>query len=380
MKLIKNASLVFPDRVEEGKGIIFSERIKGILEQGEIIRREKEKNLEVIDAGGLYLAPGFIDIHIHGSAGHDTMDATHEALKSISLSLARTGVTSFLATTMTMPEEKIKDALDNIRATMARGTEGARVLGAHGEGPFINPDYKGAQAEKDIIKPDISLIEEYIDVLKLVTVAPEMEGAEEVIHRLSEAGVVVSVGHSAAGYDDIIRAREWGLSHATHLFNAMTGIHHRRPGIVGAVLTSDITCELIADLIHIHPAVLRLVIKSKDLDQIILVTDQMEAGCLQEGEYSLGGQKVVVKDGSARLENGQLAGSILTLNRAVKNILDISELTLPDAIRMVTGNPARRLGLAKELGQLLPGMRADLVLFDEKIDIKATFVEGEKVY
>lgn len=379
MKLIKNISLVLPDQVLKRSGILFSNRIERILKEEELKAVEEKPDLEVIDGRGLYLSPGFIDIHIHGAAGHDTMDSTYEAINMISKAVIKSGVTSFLPTTMTMPMKSINKTLKNIREVISRGTSGARPLGVHLEGPFINPEYKGAQNDENIVSPDISLIENYLDVIKIVTIAPELEGAKELAKSLTQGGIVVSAGHTGATYEKILEARRWGVNHITHLFNAMTGLHHRQPGAVGAALTLDMTCEIIADFIHLHSVVIELVLKIKDPAEVILITDQMMAGSLGEGVYQLGGQKVFVKNGEARLENGQLAGSILTLDQAIRNINKLKVLSLPRLFNLVTYNPARLLGLENEIGQIAPGCRADLVLMDEEFRVKNVYIDGREV-
>lgn len=381
MKLIKNVNIIQADKIKYDSGIIFSRNINKIMEKKELENVENERNeLEIVDGQGMYLSPGFIDLHIHGAAGYDTMDGSYEALNSISKALLATGVTSFLPTTMAMGEGDIIKGLENIKMTMRQSTDGARILGAHVEGPFLNPDYKGAQPVEYLREPELMLLENFYNIIKVVTIAPELNRAKEVIKVLSRKGIIVSAGHSGATYDEIIQARKWGLSHVTHLFNCMKGLHHRQPGIPGIVLSGDLSCELIADLIHIHPAVLKMVLKCKDKENIILITDQMRAGSLEDGEYSLGGQKVIVKDGAARLETGQLAGSILTLDQAVRNMLQVSELTLPEVISMVTSNPARRLGLDHKLGEIAPGYQADLVLLNQELQVEQVYIEGKKIY
>ncbi|MFP4016636.1 MAG: N-acetylglucosamine-6-phosphate deacetylase [Halanaerobiales bacterium] len=439
MKLIKNIKIVFKDSISEG-AVLFSEFIEDIilgntdkvhtngdLLISEITKKNEENNklqgsseeLEIINGEGAYLVPGFIDIHIHGSAGFDTMDSSREALDGISKSLISSGVTSFLPTTMTMPRNDVGSALRNIRDFMISNDKeyaGARVLGCHLEGPFLNQEFKGAQSSTDIIGPDIDLIKEYLDIIKIVTIAPEIEGAESFIRFLLEANnekdaevhaeknidvtekknndvnkkknidvnvvknIVVSAGHSGATYQEILNARDWGLTHVTHLFNAMCKFHHREPGIIGAVMTTDLSCELIVDFIHVHPAAIQMVLQAKDTDQIILVTDQMRAGLLGDGEYDLGGQKVIVNEGSARLENGQLAGSILTLDQAVRNVKSITDevldIPLYKIINMVTYNPAKRLGMENEIGHIEKGKRADFVLLNEELEVKAVYRDG----
>ncbi|QTL99779.1 N-acetylglucosamine-6-phosphate deacetylase [Iocasia frigidifontis] len=378
MKLIKNIKIINHNRVKEG-GILFNEKILKILDQEISEQDSYNEELEIIDGEGNYLSPGFIDIHIHGANGFDTMEGSYQAVNEISKAVIKSGVTSFLPTTMSMPYADIKNALRNIRDVMEKGTKGARVLGTHIEGPFLNKDYKGAQEESHIVSPDLSLIKEYIDITKIITIAPELVGAEDLIKYLVDNDVIVSVGHSGASYEQVIKARDWGLSHATHLFNGMCGLHHREPGVVGAVFNSDLSCELIADFIHIKPVVLEIVFKIKELDKLILVTDQMEAGSRGDGVYQLGGQEVTVKDGAARLASGALAGSVLTLEQAVKNINFLKILTLPQIISLVTANPARMLKIDNKLGKLLPGYQADLVLLDKDLNVKKVFKDGEEV-
>ncbi len=377
MKAVVNVNLVLPDKVITDGIIVFDKIIKKILIKDSL---SKKGDIDIIDGKGGFVTPGFIDIHIHGAGGYDTMEATPQALNNISQTLIKTGVTHFLPTTMTMEVEIIKAALNNIMYCLNQEIDGAQILGANVEGPFINPQYKGAQAEANIIKPDLKLFANFFDYIKIITIAPEQEGSEEFVKKLSKGGIVVSVGHSGATYEEVNRAYSWGLRHATHLFNAMTGLHHRKPGIVGAVMCSDMSCELIADNIHLNPAILKLVTKVKDIDKIILITDSMEAGGLGEGEYTLGGQKVIVKDNAARLENGALAGSILTLNKAVKNMLKASNLPLEKVVQMVTLNPARLLNIEHKMGSLKAGMQANISLFDKNFNVKKVFIKGKEKY
>ncbi|MFW5856066.1 MAG: N-acetylglucosamine-6-phosphate deacetylase [Bacillota bacterium] len=377
MKLIKNINIVLPDKIIKGGSLAFDQKIEDIYKMDVSSDRQYER---IIDGQGGYLTPGLIDIHIHGAGGHDTMEASYQALNTISQTIIKQGVTGFLPTTMTMAKEKIKKALDNIVSLQKDKIEGAEMLGTNVEGPFINPEYKGAQAEENILKPDLSLLEDYLDIIKIVSVAPEREGAKEFIRQMTAKGIVSSVGHSAATMDDINQARQEGLSHATHLFNAMSGLHHRHPGVVGAVLLSDMSCELIADYIHLQPSILQLVAKTKDPKNIILVTDAMEAAGLKEGEYELGGQKVLVKEGSARLEDGTLAGSVLTMDRALRNMYNATKLNLNEVINMATLNPARLIKLDHTLGKIAEGYRANLTLFDKKLEVKRVYISGEEKY
>lgn len=375
MKIIFNAKIVLFDRIIEKGMVIFNENIKNILTNNDI---EPYKQFEVIDGQEGYLTPGLINIHIHGFKGRDTMEASYDALDSISKNLLKTGVTGFLPTTMCMNIPSIQKAIRNIIKCKAKGVSGSQILGANVESPFINSKYKGAQAEEHIIEPNIEILEDYLAEIKIVTIAPEIQNSEIFIRKIKEKGIIISVGHSGATYEEILRAKKWGLSHATHLFNAMTGLHHRKPGIVGAVLTSNITCELIADYIHLHPAILKLVTMIKDLKDIILVTDSMEAGGLVDGEYSLGGQKVIVKNGAARLENGALAGSTLSLNTAIKNMINATGLPVNEIVNMATANPARLLNIDHKIGKIEKNMQADLTLFDKNFEVKKVFIKGKE--
>lgn len=376
MKAIKNANIVLTDRVISNGIIVFNEKIQEILFSNDL---SKYEDIEVIDGDGGYVTPGFIDIHIHGFYGRDTMEGSYEAIKTISRKLVSTGVTGFLPTTMTMEYEVIKRALENLVRIGEEKLEGAKILGVNLEGPFINPKYKGAQMEEYILEPNIQLIEEYLDIIKVVTVAPEISGAEDFIRKMKERGIIISVGHSGATYEQIQKARELGLSHSTHLFNAMSGLHHRRPGVVGAVLSSDMTCELIVDNIHLNPAILKIVAKAKENKDIILITDSMKAGGLGEGVYSLGGQQVIVRDGEARLDNGALAGSVLTMDRAIKNMMSATELPINEAINMATINPARLLKLDNKIGHLKEGLQSDIVLLNRDFRIQKVYIEGENM-
>ncbi len=371
MRAIVNAKIITNKEVLEGYNLLFGKKI---------IKVTKELPIwaEVIDAKGLYLSAGFIDIHIHGSAGHDVMDATDEALSGIAKSLLQTGTTSFLATTMTMSKEAIEKALRTVQNHKHK--DGAKVLGVHLEGPFINEKKHGAQNPEFIQKPNFELIEPYMDIVKMITLAPEVEDGERFIKYLKEhyPHVLLSVGHSDASYEVTKKSFSWGISHSTHLFNAMNPLHHREPGIVGAVLEDEqISCEIIADMIHVHPLFFNILYKLKK-EQLLLVTDAMRAGCMHCGEYDLGGQKVVVKEGEARLENSTLAGSVLKLNEALKNFYEYSDITLPELIATVTTLPAEKLGL--KVGALKEDFPADFVLFDDGFEIYSTFVNGEEVY
>ncbi len=375
MKLIYNATVILPDKIINNGAVLFSDKIEKIY----TIPEKDNKDYEYIDAKGAYLSPGFIDLHIHGFAGSDTMEGTRESLENISRGLVKNGVTSFLPTTMTMERKNIQKALINIKRMKKEGMKGARILGAHMEGPFISEKYKGAQAADNIINADLKLISDFYDLIKIITIAPEIEGAKDFIENITAKGIVAATAHTAATYEEIKEAESWGLNHISHLFNAMTSLHHRRPGVVGAALTSDnLSTEIIADYIHIHPAVLKLLTQIKDSSKIILVTDAMEAAGLRDGEYSLGGQKVYVKNREARLEDGTIAGSVLTMDKAVKNMLNASNLAVNEVINMATINPARKLNLEHKIGSIKEGLKADLVLLNKNFEVEKTFIAGKE--
>lgn len=373
MKAIVNGKLILKDRIVDGEVLIFDEKVAAI--QDDITGFS---DLEIFDAKGCYVSPGFIDIHTHGAFGHDAMDGDSTSLEAICKGLPESGVTSFLPTTITMEWGKIQKALANLRNHMNMHESGARVLGAHLEGPFINPVRKGAHDEAYIVRPDFDKIKDYLDVIKIITIAPEMDGGMEFIRKMkSHQCVSLSIGHSDATYEDAESAIKAGIKSATHLYNAMSGLNHRSPGVVGAALDSGIYCELIADNIHVHSAAYKIAALVKGSDKLILITDAIRASCMREGVYELGGQSVTVQNGSARLQNGTLAGSVLRMNQAVRNLRQNTEFSLQDAVKTASFNPAALIGLDKELGSIETGKRADFTIFNEDIDILATIIDGE---
>lgn len=376
MKYIKGANIITETQVLKNYVLGFEEKFSWIIPHDEFNIEEAE----IIDAEGLFIAPGLIDVHIHGSGGKDTMDGTEEALKAISSTIVKNGVTAFLATTMTMEWGKVSRALDQIRKGMVGEMPGAQLMGAHMEGPFINIQFKGAQNSEYIIPPSWDLVKAYKDVIKLVTLAPELPGSEELIKELKKNNIVVSMGHSAAFYDEAVKGVEAGISHCTHLFNAMTGVHHRNPGVASVALATDVYCELIADKIHVHPGLYELVKKAKGIDRITLITDCIEAGGMVDGTYSLGGQPVIVKNGAARLEDGTLAGSILNLNKGLFNFYKNTNTELFEVFRMASINPAKELGIDSKKGSIAPDKDADFFLMDDEFNVKATYIKGKRIF
>ena len=374
MKAIINGKIMSRNKVLENKVLIFNEQIMGLEDEAPL-------NCEVIDAKGLYVSPGLIDVHIHGSCGFDTMDDDPLAIKHISQCIAKKGVTSFLPTTMTMEAEAIYKALEHVRYWMNQPLEGATVLGAHLEGPFINETFKGAQPAAHMIKPSFDFIKDYLDVIKLITYAPELDENHYFTKKVkAKTKITLSMGHTNASYEEAVSAFACGCSHVTHLFNGMRPLNHREPGAVGAALSQDVFCELIADMIHVNPGLYQFVLHNKGRDKVVLITDSMRAGCMKDGHYDLGGQPVRVKNGVARLEAGSLAGSVLTLNQGVHNFYRHTDTTIVDAVHMAALNPAKSLGISHRKGSLELGKDADIALFNDEFSCFLTICEGRVVY
>lgn len=381
-KCIKNGKLILENGILENKILVFNEKIVDILDEYEFEKQGLSEKIDVtIDAQGNFVSPGLIDIHIHGSGGKDTMDGDTAAIKTISETLAHNGVTSFLPTTMTMSKECIYKAFDSIRLFMKEQTTGSKVLGAHMEGPFINEKYKGAQNKNYIIKPSFELIKDYLDVIKIITIAPEVDNNFEFIKKVkNNSQIVISMGHTNADYETAMKAVVSGVTHATHTFNAMSPLQHRNLGVVGAVLRSNVDFEIIADNVHLQPDLYQIMLNAKGKDKMVLITDSIRAGCMEDGIWELGGQKLIVKNNSARLEDGTLAGSILTLNKAVSNIIENTNLKLYEAIALASLNPARTIGIDKSKGSIRIGKDADLAIFDENLNASMTISEGKIIY
>jgi N-acetylglucosamine-6-phosphate deacetylase len=368
---------------ERNQAVVVADgRIKSIIPEEMISHHLPAKHYAF--PANYYLVPGFIDLHIHGAHGHDVMDGSEEALHKISHALAEEGVTGFLATTMTADNDYIENIL-KIIASIKPDSTSAKILGAHLEGPFIAKEKMGAQMGEKIQLPDVSLMKHWQKVaqgtIKIVTLAPELPGAIPLIKALRDMGIVASVGHTNATYDETCAAIAAGCTHATHLFNAMRGLHQREPGAVGALLLSEeVIAELIADGVHLHPAILQLILRLKGKDRLVLITDAMRAKCMGNGQYELGGQPVFVQDNLAKLSDGTLAGSVLRLPEAIKNMVKFSECSLADAIYMAATNPARVLGLEGSKGSIAVGKDADLVVMDAELGVQFTMREGREVF
>jgi N-acetylglucosamine-6-phosphate deacetylase len=336
-----------------------------------------------LDATGCTVLPGFMDVHVHGAAGRDTMDASQEALADMARFYARHGVTGFLATTMTAPYDAIARAVQTVGLMPDQVPGGARILGVHLEGPYLSPEFPGAQPADTIRPPNA---DEFADLaargpVRMITLAPERPGAHDLIRAALERDVVVVAGHTSATYEECEAAFALGVSQATHTYNAMTGLHHRRPGTLGATLANDaIFAQLIADNIHVHPAAIKILARAKGVARTVLITDAMRAAGLPDGDYDLGGQTVTVRDSQCRLTDGTLAGSVLTMDRALANFMHATDLPLAAVWPASSRTPATSLGLDGELGSLMPGYRADLVLLDRDHQVVATVVGGDITY
>ena len=356
------------------------------IENGRIAYIGNEENIEPIFETDGIVVPGFIDEHIHGAGGADAMDGTVEALQTISEFLAREGTTGFLATTMTQSPENITNALKAVKKVRENGEyKGAEVLGVHLEGPFISPKHVGAQPLEYVATPDAELFDKYNEAsgnsIKIVTLAPEVEGGLGLVKHLSNIGVVASVGHTGGKYADVVNAVAAGATNVTHTYNAQTGLHHREAGVVGAaMLLDELNCEMICDTIHVSVPAIKLVIKNKPHDKYTLITDAMRAKGMPDGKSELGGQDVFVNNGEARLADGTLAGSVLKMNVAVKNLVEKAGVPFTDAIDFATYNPAKNIGVLNERGTIEVGKRADLTVLNSDFEVLYTLVNGKIVY
>ena len=374
MKAIINGKIIKENEILENKVIVFNDKIVGLYDK-------VPEGADVIDAKGMYVSPGLIDIHVHGSCNCDVMDKSVDAIKTIGNGIKENGVTSFLPTTMTMSKEDIHEALDTIRESMNIKYNGAQVLGAHLEGPFINNKYKGAQSDEFIQVPNFPFIEDYVDIIKIISYAPEVDKNFNFTKEVKEkTDITLSIAHTNATYEEAISAIKFGASNITHLFNAMTPLNHREMGVVGAALTSNVYCEIICDNIHINPALFQFVLNNKGKDKVILITDCMRAGCMPDGKYDLGGQDVFVKDGAARLAAGNLAGSVLNLNKAVYNFMKKTNLSLNEAINLASLNPAKSINMDDRKGSLEINKDADIAIFNDEMDCYMTVSQGEIIF
>ncbi len=378
MKAIINGKIILKDRIVEGSALLYSSVIEGIIPIGSV-----PTDAEVIDAKGGYIAPGLIDMHIHGYLGKDVCDGEEESIRTISKGLLANGVTGYLPTTMTVDMKVIRKALEVCRALKeeSKDWDGSVILGCHAEGPFISESKKGAQDAKYILKPDAAFVKEYADIIKTITLAPETdENNFAAIREITrDTDVVISMGHTSADYETAMASVNAGVKHVTHLFNAMTPLAHRAPGVVTAAMNADISCELIVDTFHVDASLYDLLWKLKGR-KLCFITDCLPAGGLPEGEYTLGGAKIIYRGIVCRLEDGTVAGSVLHLNKGVWNVYTNSDIPLYECVNCASLNVATTLGLDKTKGSLEIGKDADIIITDSQFNVEKTIIGGKIKY
>lgn len=377
--LLTNATVYTPDLWGPGSVLIEGGQIAALYALGDPL-----PSAPAIDLWGAALGPGLIDVHTHGADGVDLMDGG-DAAPRMARFFARHGVTGFMPSTVTAPWEAVARAAEGARRAMAGVPGGARVLGVHVEGPFISPQRLGAQSPDYCLAPTPERVARMLeiagDVTRIVTLAPELEGAPEAIGNLVARGIVLSLGHSVATAEQAVAGFAAGATQVTHAFNGMPSLHHREPGLIGAALTAPgVRIELIADGVHLAPRVLRLAVAARGVDRVLLITDSMAATGYPDGEYVLGPMRVIVRDGEARLPSGVLASSTLTMERALLNAARWTDAGLAGGWRMASLNPARQLGIDNRTGRVAPGYDADLTAIGLDGRVVLTVVGGEIVY
>lgn len=378
MKAIINGKIILKDRIIEGSALLYSDVIEGIVPLSSV-----PADAEFIDANGGYVAPGLIDMHIHGYLGKDVCDGEEESIRTISKGLLANGVTGYLPTTMTVDMKVIRKALEVCRDLKeeSKDWDGSVILGCHAEGPFISESKKGAQDAKYILKPDAAFVKEYADIIKTITLAPETDENDFAAIReiVRDTDVVISMGHTSADYETAMASVNAGVKHVTHLFNAMTPLAHRAPGVVTAAMNADISCELIVDTFHVDASLYNMLYKLKGR-KLCFITDCLPAGGLPEGEYTLGGAKIIYRGIVCRLEDGTVAGSVLHLNKGVWNVYTNSDIPLYECVNCASLNPATTLGLDKTKGSLEVGKDADIIITDGEFNVEKTIIGGKIKY
>jgi len=376
--LIQNAKIVTKEGVE-----FLNVQVKdGYIRKMNPFQEETvEKRIDVIDAQGQLLIPGMIDVHIHGANGFDMMDGTEESILEVSKTCAKTGCTTFLPTSVTSSLDDLLRMIRNVKQVIGH-EPGAKIAGIHLEGPYLHKKHKGMQNEKYLRNPNMDEMKEILKeadgLVKMVTIAPELPGGLKMVEFLKEQGIIVSIAHSNATYEEAKLAFEKGASHITHCFNAMPSIHHRNPGLlIAAFEESTVSLQAIVDNIHLHPAIVRFMHHMKGSEKMVLITDALQAMNLGDGNYSFGGHNVTVKNGKATLSDGTLASSTVTMNDALQNTAK-NGIPLADAIEMTSSTPASILDLENK-GKIAVGNEADLVLLDDNFDVIWTMIEGSRV-
>ncbi len=370
---IANGRIVLPDSILDGHSVV--------VEDGKIVAIESGATKgETIDAAGGYIAPGFIDLHTHGGFGVDLSACDPQGVREYGTRVPATGVTSYLPTIAAVPTDELKQ---RVAVVVEHATHNnAEVLGVHLEGPSLNPERPGcfdkemlldARTTGDIIGD--------IECVRMVTLAPELDGARELISELSSRGIVCAAGHTTATYEQMMDAFENGVTHVTHLFNAMRPFHHRDPGAIAAALVHEgVTVQLIVDGIHLHPGTVTLAVRAKGIDGVVLVTDAIAATGLGDGTYYLGGVEATVTNGVSRVASGAIAGSTLAMNLAVDNLIKFTNVSLPEAVRTASLTPATVIGIDDRKGSIEVGKHADIIIFDEHLVVGTAMVGGAIVY
>jgi N-acetylglucosamine-6-phosphate deacetylase len=381
--LIYNARLFTPHNPGQTGWLVVKDGQIHLIGFGQRPRLPAHADVQEIDAQGKQLLPGFIDLHVHGAMGHEVMDASPSGLEEMARFYASHGVTSFLATTWTASRDAITKALEVVEEMQGPIQNGATLLGVHLEGPYLNPVRCGAQDINLIRRAEREEALEFLDsgVIRLLALAPEYDENLWLVDECVKRGITVSAAHTTANYEQMQNAAAHGVTQVTHTFNAMQGLGHREPGTVGAALTiPQISCELIADNIHVHPAVQRILVDVKSPAGVILITDAIRAAGLPEGEHMLDERSVNIREGAVRLADGTLAGSILTMERALQNLCAATERPLSELWVTSSLNAARAIGISSRKGSLEVGRDADLVLLDESFQVHFTMAQGEMVY
>ncbi len=373
---IKSDKIFLENEVFDGYILIEDEYITDIT-------KSLKKDIEVKDYTSKIVAPGYFDTHVHGYGGHDVMDATIEGLLEISKGVVSTGVTSFLATTLTDSFERLSNACENV-GKYKNLCQGAKIQGIFLEGPFFTEKYKGAQNPQYMSAPSMEKLKSWNDIsgklVNKIAISPEYEGTSEFIKEVVELGVYVALAHSDATYEQAKEAVKSGASIFVHTYNAMSPLHHRNPGMVGASLTTDTFNEVICDGHHVHPGAVDVILRAKSPDKTVLITDCMMAGGMKDGDYKLGEFDVKVEKGTARLSSGSLAGSILSLSQAVKNVYEWGLVSKLEAVKMASLIPAKSVGIDDKIGSIAIGKCADINILDDNLNVLEVFIDGDKKF